>query len=112
MMGGGFGMQTTCQACGGEGSSIPPGCGCPACNSMGKVRERKTVQVTIPPGVDQNSRIRVSGEGDAPLKGKGPNGDLFVSLNVSQNKDKITELTLMKICDVDPTIQDIPQTRL
>ncbi|CEG69153.1 hypothetical protein RMATCC62417_05278 [Rhizopus microsporus] len=86
MMGGGFGMQTTCQACGGEGSSIPPGCGCPACNSMGKVRERKTVQVTIPPGVDQNSRIRVSGEGDAPLKGKGPSGDLFVTLNIQPSK--------------------------
>lgn len=50
---------------------------------MGKVRERKTVQVTVPPGVDQSSRIRVAGEGDAPLKGSGPNGDLFVTLNVT-----------------------------
>lgn len=82
MMGGAFGMQTTCQACGGEGFSIPPGCGCSACNSMGKIKERKTVQVTVPPGVDQNSRIKVPGEGDAPLKGNGPNGDLFITLNV------------------------------
>ncbi|KAG1356220.1 hypothetical protein G6F62_002138 [Rhizopus arrhizus] len=86
MMGGGFGMQTTCQSCSGEGFSVPPGCGCSTCNSMGKVRERKTVQVTVPPGVDQSSRIRVAGEGDAPLKGIGPNGDLFVTLNIQPSK--------------------------
>jgi molecular chaperone DnaJ len=83
IMMGGFHMQTSCQSCGGAGSTIPAGCGCPSCNSMGKVRERKTVQVKVPAGVDQNSRIRVTGEGDAPLKGQGPNGDLFVTLNVS-----------------------------
>lgn len=80
---GGFHMQTTCSTCGGAGSSIPPGAGCFTCDGVGRVRERKAVQVSVPPGVDQNSRIRVSGEGDAPIKGNGPNGDLFVSLNVS-----------------------------
>ncbi|KAI8148276.1 hypothetical protein BJV82DRAFT_591484 [Fennellomyces sp. T-0311] len=79
---GGFHMQTTCTSCGGTGSSIPPGAGCRTCDSVGKVRERKTVQVNVPPGVDQNSRIRVQGEGDAPIKGQGPPGDLFVSLNI------------------------------
>ncbi|KAI8967015.1 hypothetical protein BDF20DRAFT_840549 [Mycotypha africana] len=79
---GGFHMQTTCRSCGGVGSSIPPGAGCHTCNSMGKVKERKTVQVKVPPGVDHNSRIRISGEGDAPIEGQGPNGDLFVVLNV------------------------------
>ncbi|SAM05909.1 hypothetical protein [Absidia glauca] len=83
---GGFHMQTTCQACGGAGSSIPSGSGCSPCGGVGKVRERKTVQVHVPPGVDHNSRIRVTGEGDAPLKGQGPNGDLFVSLNVIPSK--------------------------
>jgi molecular chaperone DnaJ len=83
IMMGGFHMQAACQACSGAGSSIPPGCGCPSCNSMGKVRERKTVQVKVPAGVDQNSRIRVAGEGDAPVQGQGPSGDLFVTLNVS-----------------------------
>ncbi|KAG2200661.1 hypothetical protein INT47_005817 [Mucor saturninus] len=82
IMMGGFHMQAACQSCGGAGSSIPSGCGCPSCNSMGKVRERKTVQVKIPAGVDQNTRIRVNGEGDAPIKGNGPVGDLFVTLNV------------------------------
>ncbi|KAI7860481.1 hypothetical protein BDC45DRAFT_474347 [Circinella umbellata] len=79
---GGFHMQTTCTSCGGTGSSIPPGAGCRTCDSVGKVRERKTVQVNVPPGVDQNSRIRVPGEGDAPIKGQGPTGDLFVNLNI------------------------------
>lgn len=83
IMMGGFHMQTTCGTCGGAGSAIPPGAGCPSCNSIGKVREQKTIQVNIPPGVDNNSRIRVAGEGDAPMKGSGPRGDLFVSLNVS-----------------------------
>lgn len=80
---GGFHMQATCQTCGGAGSSIPHDAQCTTCNSMGKVRERKQVKVTIPAGVDNNSRIRVLGAGDAPIKGDGPNGDLFVSLRVS-----------------------------
>ncbi|CEP17953.1 hypothetical protein [Parasitella parasitica] len=86
IMMGGYHMQTACQACGGAGSSIPPGCGCPSCNSMGRVKERKTVKVEVPPGLDQNSRIQIRGEGDAPLKGQGPNGDLFVTLNIQASK--------------------------
>lgn len=42
---GGFHMQTTCQACGGAGSSIPSGAACSPCGGVGKVRERKSVQV-------------------------------------------------------------------
>ncbi|CAO3656656.1 unnamed protein product [Mucor fragilis] len=82
----GFNMQTACQACGGAGSSIPHDAKCSTCDSVGKVRERKQVEVTIPAGVDNNSRIRVPGAGDAPIKGKGPNGDLFVSLNIQPSK--------------------------
>lgn len=80
---GGFHMQTSCQACGGAGSSIPHDAKCSTCDSIGKVKDHKTVEVKIPAGVDDNSRIRVPGAGDAPLKGDGPNGDLFVSLRVS-----------------------------
>ncbi|KAI9487400.1 MAG: hypothetical protein EXX96DRAFT_593555 [Benjaminiella poitrasii] len=86
IMMGGFHMQTTCQACSGSGSFIPSGCGCPDCNSMGKMKEKKMVQVKIPAGVDQNQRIKIAGEGDAPLKGRGPNGDLFVLLNIEPSK--------------------------
>ncbi|KAI9023668.1 hypothetical protein CLU79DRAFT_747646 [Phycomyces nitens] len=86
IMMGGFHMQTTCQTCGGVGSSIPHGAGCSPCDGVGKVRDIKTVQVNIPPGVDQNSRIKVPGEGDAPMNGAGSNGDLFVTLNVIPSK--------------------------
>ncbi|KAI8366667.1 uncharacterized protein BYT42DRAFT_648756 [Radiomyces spectabilis] len=83
---GGFHMQSTCQACGGAGSSIPAGSECSACDGIGKVREHAAVQVKIPPGVDNNSRIRVAGQGDAPMKGHGSNGDLFVSLHIQPSK--------------------------
>ncbi|KAI8370013.1 hypothetical protein BD560DRAFT_370505 [Blakeslea trispora] len=79
---GGFHMQSTCQTCGGLGEFIPLGAQCNTCHSVGKVREKKQVQVKIPAGVDNQSRIRVPGAGDAPLKGNGPHGDLFVSLNI------------------------------
>jgi molecular chaperone DnaJ len=95
IMMGGFHMQTTCGTCGGAGSAIPPGAGCASCNSIGKVREQKTIQVNIPPGVDNNSRIRVAGEGDAPMKGSGPRGDLFVSLNVSAGFISLREQGIM-----------------
>ncbi|KAG2204984.1 hypothetical protein INT47_002608 [Mucor saturninus] len=83
---GGFHMQTSCQACGGAGSSIPHDAKCSTCDSIGKVKDHKTVEVKIPAGVDDNSRIRVPGAGDAPLKGEGPNGDLFVSLRIQPSK--------------------------
>ena len=63
---GGFHMQSTCQACGGLGEFIPQGAQCNTCHSVGKVREKKQVQVKVPAGVDNHSRIRVPGAGDAP----------------------------------------------
>lgn len=87
IMMGGFHMQAACQACGGAGSSIPSGCECPTCKSAGVHQQQKTIKITVPPGVDQNSRIRVTGEGDAPLRGGGGlHGDLFVTLNVQPSK--------------------------
>ncbi|KAI8074656.1 hypothetical protein BC940DRAFT_288773 [Gongronella butleri] len=83
---GGFHMQSTCNACGGQGQAIPAGGQCDTCNGMGKVREPTSVIVDIPAGVDNKARIRVPGEGDAPLKGNGPKGDLFVTLNIQPSK--------------------------
>ncbi|KAG0170591.1 hypothetical protein DFQ30_002262 [Apophysomyces sp. BC1015] len=83
---GAFHMQSTCSACGGAGSTIPHGAGCPSCNSMGKVRERKKVEVKIPAGVDQTSVLRVRGEGDSPVQGHGPSGDLLLRFNVLPSK--------------------------
>ncbi|OAD67464.1 hypothetical protein PHYBLDRAFT_24070, partial [Phycomyces blakesleeanus NRRL 1555(-)] len=83
---GGYQMQSTCQACGGRGTSIPPGAGCNTCNGLGKVRERTTVQVNIPAGIDNKARLRIPGKGDAPMQGNGSNGDLFVSINILPSK--------------------------
>ncbi|CAO3596770.1 unnamed protein product [Absidia cylindrospora] len=79
-------MPSSCAACGGAGKSIPSGGECGTCDGIGKVRERKFIQIDIPPGVDNKARIRVAGQGDAPLKGDGPHGDLFVSLNIEPSK--------------------------
>ncbi|GAA6047945.1 hypothetical protein JCM3770_006437 [Rhodotorula araucariae] len=82
----GFQMASTCAACGGSGSVAPPGSNCGTCAGVGKVRERRTVEVKIPPGVDDGMKIRLDGKGDAPLGGKGRNGDLFVRINVQPSK--------------------------
>ncbi|KAI7897512.1 uncharacterized protein BX663DRAFT_547128 [Cokeromyces recurvatus] len=86
IMVGSYYMQTACQSCRGLGSFIPSECGCPVCDSMGKVREKKMVQVKIPAGVNQDQEIIISGEGDAPLEGQGLNGDLVVLLNIEPSQ--------------------------
>ncbi|GAA5873283.1 hypothetical protein JCM3774_005931 [Rhodotorula dairenensis] len=86
----GFQMASTCATCGGSGSVAPPGSNCGTCAGVGKVRERRTVEVKVPPGVDDGMRIRLDGKGDAPLNGGGRTGgtpgDLFVRINVQPSK--------------------------
>ena len=90
-MSGGFQMASTCDACGGQGIAIPRGSECSTCNGLGAVRERKTVTVDIPGGVEDGMRLRVSGEGDAPATGQATgsyqasNGDLYVFIRVAQD---------------------------
>jgi molecular chaperone DnaJ len=79
-------MASTCNACAGSGEVAPEGSNCGTCNGVGKVRERKQVEVKIPPGVDEGMKIRIPEEGDAPIGGKGRTGDLFVRVNVSPSK--------------------------
>lgn len=81
----GFQMASTCPACGGAGSTVAPGDACGSCEGVGRVRGRKTVQVKIPPGVDDGAKIRLEGAGDAPLEGKGPNGSLYVRIHVRKS---------------------------
>ncbi|CAO1622804.1 unnamed protein product [Parajaminaea phylloscopi] len=81
----GFQMASTCPACGGAGSSVAPGDACGSCEGVGRVRGRKTVQVKIPPGVDDGAKIRLEGAGDAPLQGNGQPGHLFVRINVRKS---------------------------
>jgi molecular chaperone DnaJ len=55
---------------------------CRACHGAGQVRRERTLQVKIPAGVDDGSRIRLAGEGDGGVRG-GPKGDLYIFLSVA-----------------------------
>ncbi|KAL8946274.1 MAG: hypothetical protein Q9222_007309 [Ikaeria aurantiellina] len=86
----GFQMAGTCETCGGSGMMIPRGGECNSCSGDGVVRERKTVNVDIPGGVEDGMRLRVSGEGDAAPTGTAANpnarssrGDLYVFIRVA-----------------------------
>ncbi|KAL4068287.1 hypothetical protein V8B97DRAFT_2024887 [Scleroderma yunnanense] len=82
----GFQMTSTCGTCFGTGSTIPRGSQCSTCGGQGHIRTKKTVKVDIPPGVEDGMTIRVPAAGDAPLSGKGNNGDLLVRVNVAASK--------------------------
>ncbi len=74
-----FSIERTCPRCGGHGRIIVDPCR--DCQGMGQVRRERTLQVRIPPGVDDGARIRLAGEGDAGQRG-GPRGDLYLFLSV------------------------------
>jgi molecular chaperone DnaJ len=87
-MSGGFQMASTCGACGGQGVTTPKGGECRTCSGNGVVRERKTIKVDIPGGIDDGMRLRLDREGDAPVTGTAPNarstpGDLYVIVRVA-----------------------------
>lgn len=69
----------TCDHCRGEGRVVEDPC--PDCRGLGRVRRLRAVTVKIPPGVDNESRLRLTGEGEAGARG-GPPGDLYVVLTV------------------------------
>ncbi|WVF70600.1 chaperone DnaJ [Kwoniella sp. CBS 6097] len=75
-------MASTCQACGGAGSTIPRGSRCGECEGVGRVKEKKEVDVDIPAGVEDGMMIRIPGSGDMPLSASGPPGDLLVRVSV------------------------------
>ncbi|MBP9854881.1 MAG: molecular chaperone DnaJ [Candidatus Omnitrophica bacterium] len=72
-----FRMQQTCHQCGGRGQVITEKC--PQCSGRGKVRITRTIDVNIPAGVDNSSRLRVQGEGESGRDGK---GDLYIYIHV------------------------------
>ncbi|KAL9004086.1 MAG: hypothetical protein Q9188_003072 [Gyalolechia gomerana] len=86
----GFQMASTCETCGGQGMAIPRGGECGSCSGNGVIRQRKTVNVDIPAGIEDGMRLRVSGEGDAAPTGTTANlnvrsthGDLYVFIRVA-----------------------------
>jgi molecular chaperone DnaJ len=75
-----FTLERTCLACQGRGQVIDDPC--PACAGAGRVTRERTLSVNIPPGVEDGTRIRLGGEGEAGLRG-GPAGDLYIFLSIA-----------------------------
>lgn len=78
-----FAITRTCSHCQGSGQIIKNRC--PACHGDGRLVKEKTLELKIPAGVDNGSKLRISGEGDSGGKG-GPAGDLYVVLHVQDHE--------------------------
>ncbi len=74
-----FAIERTCPRCGGSGRMVLDPC--TGCHGAGQMRKERTLEVAIPPGVDDGARIRLEGEGDAGSAGA-PRGDLYIFLSV------------------------------
>ena len=74
-----FTIERTCPTCQGRGEVIEDPC--PACAGSGRVTKEKTLSVNIPAGVEDGTRIRLAGEGEAGARG-GPPGDLYIFLAI------------------------------
>ena len=74
-----FTIQQTCPRCSGEGEKITNPCN--NCSGIGKTQSNESVSVKIPKGVDDGTRIRLAGKGEAGSKG-GSNGDLYLFVSV------------------------------
>ncbi|MFA5391281.1 MAG: molecular chaperone DnaJ [Candidatus Omnitrophota bacterium] len=78
-----FTLRRTCPRCHGEGESIDRPC--QACHGEGRVRKTRKLQVKIPAGIEDGSRLRVTGEGEAG-QGGASRGDLYIQVRVKKNK--------------------------
>jgi len=78
-----FTIERTCPSCGGAGRVIEHPC--KSCGGQGRVRKEKTLSVNIPAGVEEGTRIRLAGEGEAGLRGSAP-GDLYIFLSVTPHR--------------------------
>ena len=77
-----FTIQQTCPECAGSGEQISSPC--KDCRGMGKKQSRKKIFASIPKGVDDGTRIRLSGKGEAGIKGGG-NGDLYIFVSIKNH---------------------------
>jgi molecular chaperone DnaJ len=78
-----FTLERTCPTCHGRGQVIDDPC--KVCGGGGRVTRERTLSVNIPAGVEDGTRIRLSGEGEAGLRG-GPPGDLYIFLEVAPHE--------------------------
>lgn len=95
---GSFTQVSVCPNCNGTGQSIEEKCA--TCSGRGQKESTKKLKISIPPGVDNGTRLRVSNEGDAGKNG-GPPGDLYVFLGVRDDaefqRDGINILSELRI---------------
>ena len=70
-----FVVEQTCQYCNGSGVTISDPC--ETCSSYGRIRRSKTLKVNIPKGIDEGTKVRIAGEGEAGIRGGEP-GDLYI----------------------------------
>jgi molecular chaperone DnaJ len=75
-----FTIERTCPTCQGAGTVIEKPCR--SCGGQGRIRREKTLSVSIPPGVEDGTRIRLAGEGEVGLHGA-PAGDLYIFISIS-----------------------------
>jgi molecular chaperone DnaJ len=78
-----FTIERTCPTCQGSGRTIANPCR--ACGGAGRVQREKTLAVTIPNGVEDGTRIRLAGEGEAGLRGGAP-GDLYIFVSIAPHR--------------------------
>jgi molecular chaperone DnaJ len=78
-----FTLERTCHACHGRGQVIEDPC--PSCSGSGRVTRERTLSVNIPAGVEDGTRIRLAGEGEAGVRG-GPPGDLYIFLALESHQ--------------------------
>jgi molecular chaperone DnaJ len=77
-----FVVEQTCPTCRGTGQVIADPC--LACRGDGRVEKQRTLEVRIPPGVDEGTRIRLAAEGEAGARG-GPPGDLYIFVHLARH---------------------------
>jgi molecular chaperone DnaJ len=77
-----FTIERTCHSCQGMGKVIKDPC--KQCGGSGRSNKEKTLQVTIPAGVENGTRIRLAGEGEAGLRGA-PTGDLYLFVSIASH---------------------------
>ena len=78
-----FTLERTCPGCQGRGQMIETPC--TSCSGQGRVQKERALSVNIPPGVEDGTRIRLAGEGEAGVQG-GPAGDLYIFLSLAAHQ--------------------------
>lgn len=78
-----FMVERTCHACSGRGQTITNPCG--TCSGAGRINKEKTLKISIPKGVEEGTRIRLSGEGEAGTQGA-PAGDLYIFISIAPHR--------------------------